>query len=42
MEEERKKGTWSVFGGVFDLGNEKWQVIPHGGEDGKPKFIKCS
>lgn len=43
------KGTWSIFGGVFTVDNERWQVVPMGGtwENGTyvvkaPRFLKCS
>ena len=48
--ESKDKGTWSFFGGVFTVDNQKWQVIPAGAawvKDGKlvnrePRFLKCS
>ena len=43
------KGTWSIFGGVFTVDGQKWQVVPEGTawENGKlvtkePRFLKCS
>lgn len=43
------KGTWTIFGGIFTIDNERWQVIPQGKvwENGKlvqkePRFLKCS
>ena len=47
--ESKDEGTWSVFGGVFTVDNQKWQVVPEGRAwvDGKlvtkePRFLKCS
>jgi predicted NUDIX family NTP pyrophosphohydrolase len=47
--ESKDEGAWSVFGGVFTVDNQKWQVVPEGKAwvDGKlvtkePRFLKCS
>ena len=47
--ESKDEETWSVFGGVFTVDNQKWQVVPEGRAwvNGKlvtkePRFLKCS
>lgn len=47
--ESKDEGTWSVFGGVFTVDNQKWQVVPIGKtwKNGnlvtkEPRFLKCS
>jgi len=48
-EQQKSTGTWNIFGGVFTVDNQRWQVVPMGKTwvdgnfvDQKPKFLKCS
>lgn len=48
-EQLKTKGTWTIFGGVFTVDNQRWQVVPMGKTwvdgnyvDQKPRFLKCS